>query len=112
MSGKVETAKLIIEMKHRDDGALWTSHRPASEGDLKRMSSWPSGGLHQMSHALLVEFLRRESYTLVISKMAKGEALEDISAEDLDALIRARVIELMAMFTKGAIENALIAASR
>ena len=110
--GKVETAKLIVEIKLREDGALWTSHRPASPGDLERITEWPSGGLHQMSHALFVEFLRREAYTLVISKMANGENREDLSVEDMDALIRARVIELTAMFSKGAVEQALVAARR
>ena len=109
---KVETAKLLVEMKLRADGALWTSHRPASPGDLERITGWPSGGLNQMAHALFVEFLRRETYTLVISKMANEEPLEEISVEDMDALVRSRVIELTSIFLKGAIEQALEAASR
>ena len=107
MSQKVETAKLLVEMKLRDDGALWTSHRPASPGDLERITGWPSGGLAQMSHALFVEFLRREAYTLVVQRMAQGEKVEEITVEDMDALIRSRVIELAAMFAKGAVEMAL-----
>lgn len=107
MSQQVETAKLIVEMKLREDGALWTSHRPASPGDLERITSWPSGGLAQMSHALLVEFLRREAYTLVVQRLAKGEQIEDITAEDVDALMRARAVELVAMFAKGAAEMAI-----
>jgi hypothetical protein len=107
MSDKVETAKLILEIKRRDDGALWTSHRPASPGDLERITGWPSNGLHQMSHALFVEFMRREAYTLVIQRLANGESVEDITIEDMDALIRARTIELAAMFAKDAVRIAI-----
>lgn len=104
---KVETAKLIVEMKLRDDGALWTSHRPASPGDLERITGWPSNGLNQMSHSLFIEFLRREAYTLVIQRMAKGEKHEDICPEDMETMVRARVVELAALFAKGAVEMAL-----
>ena len=107
MAGKVETAKLLVEMKLRDDGALWTSHRPASPGDLERITGWPSGGLNQMSHALFIEFLRREAYTLVVQRLAQGEKHEDITVEDMDAMVRARVIEMAALFAKGAVEMAI-----
>ena len=113
MADKVETIKFILEVKRRsDDGALWTSHRPATPGDLERMKDWPSKGLHQVAHALFIESLRREAYMLTISKMGNGEDLGAMEPKDLDASLRARIIELLDQFSVGAVHNALDAASR
>jgi hypothetical protein len=97
----------MVEVKRREsDGALFTSHRPMTDGDRDRMTDWPSGGLVQVAHALFIESLRREAYTIAISKMAKGAEAEDISVDDIDEMLRARVLELMGQFSPGAAGNA------
>jgi hypothetical protein len=112
MSKKIETIRFLLEVKRREDGALFTSHRPATPGDLDRMATWPSEGLHQIAHALFVEALRREAYTLVISKMAQGEDVGAMVAKDLDTALRARYLEMVDQFSMGAIQNALEAAKK
>ena len=55
---RYETVRMILEIKRRmTDDALYTSHRPATDGDAKRLSTWPSGGIVQVAHGLLVEAL-------------------------------------------------------
>jgi hypothetical protein len=107
MSEKVQTVTFVVEVKRREsDGALFTSHRPMTDGDLERMSEWPSGGQIQIAHALFIESLRREAYTIAITKMAKGADAEEIGAEEIDELLRARLLELLAQFSPGAAQNA------
>ena len=46
---RYETVRMILEIKRRmTDDALYTSHRPATDGDAKRLSTWPSGGIVQL----------------------------------------------------------------
>jgi hypothetical protein len=107
MSQKAQTVRFMVEVKRREsDGALFTSHRPMTDGDRDRMAEWPSGGLIQIAHALFIESLRREAYTIAITKMANGSPPDEISVKELDELLRARLLELLEQFSEGAAHNA------
>lgn len=105
---RYETVRMILEIKRRmTDDALYTSHRPATDGDAKRLASWPSGGIVQVAHGLLVEALRREALALVLTQMAKGRTIETLDEDELDGMLRARIIDLASQLSRGSVASAL-----
>tara|TARA_Y100000310_G_scaffold338820_1_gene429583 strand:- start:3388 stop:3777 length:390 start_codon:yes stop_codon:yes gene_type:complete len=97
-----ETVSLLVEVRRRlSDDAVYSSHRPSTPGDLKRLQEWPSGGLIQTSHALLIETLRREAYTTAITIMSQGSAPQDLTVEKVDETIRGHLIAMIAKFSPG-----------
>lgn len=94
-----------VEMK--EDGTVRSSHSPSSREDQKTLQSWPSGGLVQLAHALLVEAIKRETYTMAISTLSSGVELDALTPEDLDARTRAHVIEMLSRFGLSAAEDVL-----
>jgi hypothetical protein len=108
MSDQFETIRFLLEVRRRiKDGALFTAHRPATPGDQKRVAEWPSGGLVQVAHAFIIEYLRREAYVMAITMMSKGMAAEDITAKALEERVRVQVAKMAEEFTAGAVEEAL-----
>lgn len=103
-----DTVRLMVEVRRRlKDQALFTSHRPITPGDGKRLSGWPSGGLVQVAHALFIEYLRREAYVMAITMLAKGKKPEDLDPKDLEQRVRMQVVKMAEQFAKGAVEEAL-----
>ena len=103
MSDEFDTVKILIEVRRRlSDDALYSSHRPLTPGDQERMDGWPSGGLVHAAHALMIECLRREAYTMGISMLSQGKAVEEFTPEDIDASVRAHMLEMMDKFLDGA----------
>jgi hypothetical protein len=108
MSDQFETIRFLLEVRRRiKDDALFTAHRPATPGDQKRVAEWPSGGLVQVAHAFIIEYLRREAYVMAITMMSKGMAAEDITAKALEERVRVQVAKMAEEFTAGAVEEAL-----
>ena len=110
-NNRFDTVNLLVEIKLRlSDGAIWTSHRPATPGDAGRLEQWPSGGLVQTAHALLIEALRREAYTTAIAIMSKQQI--DVEHQSLDAksindALRIQVTTFLEKFALGAIQDAI-----
>jgi hypothetical protein len=103
---RFDTANLLVEIKLRlSDGAIWTSHRPATAGDAGRLEQWPSGGLVQTAHALLIEALRREAYTMAIAIMSKQDGYLD--EQTLKEALRMQVISFLEDFCTGAVQDAM-----
>jgi len=103
---RFDTVNLLVEIKLRlSDGAIWTSHRPATPGDAGRLEQWPSGGLTQTAHALLIEALRREAYTLAITKLSQGH--EEITPEELQNTLAVMIQRFVNQFGQGAVQDAL-----
>lgn len=103
----MRTARLTVEIQMSPEGDMRCAHRPATEEDRQELESWPSGGLVHMSHALLVEALRRESYTMALSLLSTGRKLEDLSADEIEKLTRHQVIEMMDRFAPAAARGTL-----
>lgn len=105
-ANRFDTVNLLVEIKLRlSDGAIWTSHRPATPGDAGRLEQWPSGGLVQTAHALLIEALRREAYTMAITKLSQGH--EEVSQEELRNALTVMIQRFVDQFSQGAVQDAL-----
>lgn len=108
MSAEFDTVRILLETRLRlSDGAIFSSHRPATPGDGERVQEWPSGGLIQIAHAMLVEYMRREAYVIAISLLAQGEEVEDITPQKLEEALRVQIAQMAEQFCKGAVEEAL-----
>jgi hypothetical protein len=102
-----EKVRLVLEIERNDKGDLKTSHRFLSPEDEKIAQGWESGGLVQVAHALFVEALRREAYTMLITQLSKDPDLEKASAGDLNSNIRAHWSKLLEQMAPGASREAL-----
>lgn len=69
--------------------------------------SWPTGGMHQTSTALLVEALRREILLTVLVKMSAGTELERIEGKEIDSLVRSQVLFNMEKMMPSLVEETL-----
>lgn len=108
MTDPFDTVRFFIEVRRRlADDALFTAHRPATPGDAQRAAEWPSGGLVQVAHAFIIEYLRREAYVMAITMMSQGTKPHDITAEDLEKRVRVQVSKMAEQFVGGAVEEAL-----
>lgn len=103
-----DTVRILMEARLRlKDGAVFSSHRPATPGDAERVQEWPSGGLVQIAHAMIVEYMRREAYVIAISMLAQGTKPEEITREVLEQALRVQVAQMAEKFAAGAVEEAL-----
>jgi hypothetical protein len=108
MTDKFDSVRFLIEVRRRlKDDALFTAHRPATPGDKKRVAEWPSGGLVQVAHAFIIEYLRREAYVMAITMISQGKKPEDITAGDLEERVRVQVSKMAEKFVGGAVEEAM-----
>ena len=107
MSDDFQTARLYVEVNHRaKDGALSSSHGAASEQDQAVMDGWASGGLVQGSNALLIEYLRRESYVMALTVLAQeGKTPEDVTPEDLMEKVRVQTLRMLDHIGQGVAEE-------
>lgn len=99
--------KILIEVEVNDDGEVRSHHRPLSSDDIQIMTSLPSGGLVQVSHAMTIEALRREAYMMAISLMSSGTNLEDIKVSDVDKLLKTQLLETSNRFSEQAVKEIL-----
>ena len=91
MTDQFDTVRFLLEVRRRlRDDALFTAHRPATPGDAQRAAEWPSGGLVQVAHAFIIEYLRREAYVMAITMISQGKRPEDITPGDLEERVRVR----------------------
>lgn len=108
MADQYDTVRFLLEVRRRlSDDALFTAHRPATPGDKRRAGEWPSGGLVQVAHAFLIEYLRREAYVMAITLLSQGKKPEEITAGDLEERVRVHVAKMAEQFVGGAVEEAM-----
>lgn len=108
MTDQFDTVRFLLEVRRRlSDEALFTAHRPATPGDAKRVAEWPSGGLVQVAHAFMVEYLRREAYVMAITLLSKGQKPDTIDPEELEQKVRVQVAQMAEQFAGGAVEEAI-----
>lgn len=101
------TVRFQFELLSEDDGSIRSSLRLQSEEDARALSALPAGGLTQLPHALLLETLRREAYTMAISLMSGGRDRESIEAHELDEAVRAHILKMLYLFSPQACAEAL-----
>ena len=91
---RFDSVHILVEVKMRlSDGALWTSHRAATPGDSARMESWPSNGLNQVAHGLMIEACRREAYMIAALAESKNQPVTQESLHEGLALMLHRFVE-------------------
>lgn len=79
-----KTVRIVLQIDSDDSGSLVvTSLRPLSQEDSKVLSSWETGGLAQVSYALMIEYLKAEAYVMAISMLSRGKELPSILSKDL-----------------------------
>jgi len=89
------TVKFLLEMvRDPEDDSIRSSHHPATLEDQTRMGEWPSGGLVHAAHAMFIEMLRREAYTMAVVMVANGDKAENMTAEDLEQRVRMRIAQM------------------
>ena len=99
-------AKLVVTIEKNDKGEIKSGHRFLTPEDKKTLESWPSRGLAQMSHALFVEALRRESYTMMIAAMSKGVSSHDLDREEVAGMVVEHLNKLLHTFVNSAVDEA------
>jgi len=99
--------RILVEIQQNAEGAILSSHWPLSEEDRNQMREWPSAGLVQIAHALFVESLKREAYTMVISQLSTGKSPGDLTSEEISELVRTHTMEMVDKFVRTASEGAL-----
>ena len=98
---------LVVDIQPTEEGGLATTHRFASSADEEEAKQWPSGGLVQISHALFVEALRREAYTMAITTMSAGTAPEARTSKAIEERTRLHFSEMLDKFAEDASKEAL-----
>lgn len=101
------TVKFVLSLEAGDNGSLRSSLKLLSSEDAAALRALPSGGLTQVPHALFMETLRREAYTMAISLLSNERPLEDITITELEESVRVHLLKMMEVFSKEACEAAL-----
>ena len=87
--------RILLVIQLDDEGAVKSSHRTLMPEDKAQLEAWPSGGQAQLAHALFIEALRREAYTMMISQLSQGKPKDQLSIEDLEEHIQAHWIKIV-----------------
>lgn len=101
------TVKFVLLLEAGDDGSVRSSLKLLSPEDASALHSLPSGGLAQVPHALFMETLRREAYTMSISLLSNERPLDEITVKELEDSVRVHLLKMMDVFAKDACEAAL-----
>lgn len=104
---QTEPVRILLEIFQNDEGAVRSLHHPASPEDSLRMQGWPSGGLVQVGHAMFIEALRREAYTMAITQLSTGKKPEELDAKDLAEHVTAHWMKMLEQFSGPAAEEVL-----
>ena len=102
------TVRFLFELKEVGDGGIRSSLMLFSEEDRSALQALPSGGLTQLPHALFLETMRREAYTMAISLLSNGAKVDELGAKELDEHVRQHILKMMELFSRAACEEALM----
>lgn len=72
-SGSV--ARLEVRICLDNNGQVWSFNHPLLPEDERQFTSWPGCGVRAITHALLVEALRREAYLCFLTGMTRDADL-------------------------------------
>ena len=67
-NGEYETVVIEVRICRGPGGSLWSMHDVQSQEDAQIARKWPSGGVQQIAHALLLESIRREAFASSLVK--------------------------------------------
>lgn len=103
-----QRARFYVEVLHRpEDGAMMSSHGPLCQEDADLADTWMSGGLVQLSNALLVEYVRKESYVMALTLLSQGKEPSDLTPVDLEQRVRTQMLRMMDQVGMGAAQEAI-----
>lgn len=101
------TVKFVLLLESGEDGSVRSSLKLLSPEDASALRALPAGGLTQVPHALFMETLRREAYTMAISLLSNERPLDEITVKELEESVRVHLMKMMDVFAKDACEAAL-----
>lgn len=103
----MSAVNFVLSLEVGEDGSVRSSLKLLSGEDATALRALPSGGLTQVPHALFVETLRREAYTMAISLLSNGRPLDELTTKELEESVRLHLLKMMDVFSKDACDAAL-----
>lgn len=102
-----EVARLVVVVSKREDGSIRSAVHPLSAQDREVFMGWETGGMQQTCMALLVEAVRREALMAVLVRLSRSQTVDMLDAAELDAAVRAQVMETLARVSRPLVEDTL-----
>lgn len=102
-----EAARLVVVVSKREDGSIRSAVHPLSAQDREVFMGWETGGMQQTCMALLVEAVRREALMAVLVRLSRSQTVDMLDAAELDAAVRAQVVETLARVSRPLVEDTL-----
>ena len=102
-----EAARLVVSVFKREDGSIRSAVHPLSAQDREVFMGWETGGMQQTCMALLVEAVRREALMAVLVRLSRSQTVDMLDAAELDAAVRAQVMETLARVSRPLVEDTL-----
>ena len=102
-----EAARLVVVVSKREDGSIRSAVHPLSAQDREVFMGWETGGMQQTCMALLVEAVRREALMAVLVRLSRSQTVDMLDAAELDAAVRAQVMETLARVSRPLVEDTL-----
>ena len=102
-----EAARLVVVVSKREDGSIRSAVHPLSAQDREVFMGWETGGMQQTCMALLVEAVRREALMAVLVRLSRSQTVDMLDAAELDAAVRAQVMETLARVSRYLVEDTL-----
>ena len=102
-----EAARLVVVVTKREDGSIRSAVHPLSAQDREVFMGWETGGMQQTCMALLVEAVRREALMAVLVRLSRSQTVDMLDAAELDAAVRAQVMETLARVSRPLVEDTL-----
>lgn len=102
-----EVARLAVSVYKREDGSIRSAVHPLTAQDRDVFMGWETGGMQQTCMALLVEAVRREALMAVLVRLSRSQTVDMLDAAELDAAVRAQVMETLARVSRPLVEDTL-----
>lgn len=102
-----EVARLAVVVSKREDGSIRSAVHPLTAQDREVFMGWETGGMQQTCMALLVEAVRREALMAVLVRLSRSQTVDMLDAAELDAAVRAQVMETLARVSRPLVEDTL-----
>ena len=102
-----EVARLAVSVFKREDGSIRSTTHPLTAQDREVFMGWETGGMQQTCMALLVEAVRREALMAVLVRLSRSQTVDMLDAAELDAAVRAQVMETLARVSRPLVEDTL-----
>lgn len=86
-------ARIVVHLVMDAKGGMHSKHEPMSEIDVKALRDMPGGGMNQAALALLVEAVRRETFTSALAMLKNDAAILDTVTPELEAKLAQVVLD-------------------